>query len=203
MCDNSIIQHYGTWQFNSSKCIKCNVDTKFLTNWIYFRHIIYFQPRTTNSVSVMFTFGVFKWQTFSTIKTSIPCHPGSGFTLLWLTLAALFYWLMSPLETAEKAEGDFLYGIECVFLSFLPFQDSCMEFQRGNSSINQRLNATSPVIEFWEWVPVQHLLSVPVLKWPFSANRKHRPVTRLNCKKKKTQHKTHLHLYLVCVHYLN
>ncbi|XP_056273176.1 sodium- and chloride-dependent GABA transporter 2 isoform X2 [Pseudoliparis swirei] len=28
--------------------------------------------------------------------------------------------------------------------------DSCMEFQRGNSSINHHENTTSPVIEFWE-----------------------------------------------------
>lgn len=29
-------------------------------------------------------------------------------------------------------------------------QDSCREFQRGNSSINLHENATSPVTEFWE-----------------------------------------------------
>lgn len=28
-----------------------------------------------------------------------------------------------------------------------------MVFQRGNSSIDHHENATSPVIEFWEWVP--------------------------------------------------
>lgn len=47
-----------------------------------------------------------------------------------------------------------------VFLSFyillfvLSFPENCVEFQRGNTSVNQTLdrNATSPVIEFWEWV---------------------------------------------------
>ncbi|MEQ2237897.1 hypothetical protein ILYODFUR_027876 [Ilyodon furcidens] len=37
-------------------------------------------------------------------------------------------------------------------MSFCLFfiQDSCVAFQRGNSSINHHENATSPVIEFWE-----------------------------------------------------
>lgn len=43
----------------------------------------------------------------------------------------------------------FLHRTECLFvLSFI--QDSCMAFQRGNSSINHHENTTSPVIEFWE-----------------------------------------------------
>ncbi|XP_032361038.1 sodium- and chloride-dependent GABA transporter 2 isoform X1 [Etheostoma spectabile] len=39
-----------------------------------------------------------------------------------------------------------------IFLHFAPCPENCMEFQRRNTSINQmmHLNATSPVIEFWE-----------------------------------------------------